>query len=87
MELSRQGYWSGLPFPSPADLLNPGIEPTSPVLQADSFRPLGRPHLKRYLPPTIRLIHLPLPPPPCLHLLQLPSLVVGSGKVHVSPPS
>ena len=36
----RQEYWSGLPFPSPGDLPNPGIEPTSPVslaLQADSF--------------------------------------------------
>ena len=27
MELSRQGYWSGLPFPSPGDLPDPGIEP------------------------------------------------------------
>ena len=37
MEFSRQEYWSGLPFPSPGDLLNPGIEPGSPVLQADSL--------------------------------------------------
>ena len=29
-EFSRQGYWSGLPFPSPGDLPDPGIEPTSP---------------------------------------------------------
>ena len=29
MEFSRQEYWSGLPFPSPGNLLNPGIEPTS----------------------------------------------------------
>ena len=34
---SRQEYWSGLPFPSPEDLPNPGIEPGSPVLQADSL--------------------------------------------------
>ena len=34
MEFSRQEYWSGLPFPSPGDLPNPGIEPRSPVLQA-----------------------------------------------------
>ena len=34
---SRQEYWSGLPFPSPGDLPNPGIEPGSPVLQADSL--------------------------------------------------
>ena len=33
---SRQEYWSGLPFPSPEDLLDPGIEPGSPALQADS---------------------------------------------------
>ena len=29
MEFSRQEYWSGLPFPSPGDLLDPGIEPAS----------------------------------------------------------
>jgi len=29
MEFSRQEYWSGLPFPSPGDLPNPGIEPLS----------------------------------------------------------
>ena len=34
---SRQEYWSGLPFPSPGDLPNPGIEPRSPALQADSL--------------------------------------------------
>ena len=37
MEFSRQEYWSGLPFPSPGDLSNPGIEPRSPALQADSL--------------------------------------------------
>ena len=37
MEFSRQEYWSGLPFPSPEDLPDPGIEPGSPVLQADSL--------------------------------------------------
>ena len=36
MGFSRQEYWSGLPFPSPGDLPNPGIEPTSPAWQADS---------------------------------------------------
>ena len=34
---SRQEYWSGLPFPSPGDLPNPGIKPGSPALQADSL--------------------------------------------------
>ena len=37
MEFSRQEYWSGLPFPSPGDLPNPGIEPGSPTLQADTL--------------------------------------------------
>ena len=34
---SRQEHWSGSPFPSPGDLPNPGIEPRSPALQADSL--------------------------------------------------
>ena len=34
---SRQAYWSGLPFPSPGDLPNPGVEPRSPALQSDSL--------------------------------------------------
>ena len=37
MEFSRQEYWSGLPFLSPGDLPNPGIEPRSPALQADAL--------------------------------------------------
>ena len=37
MEFSRQEYWSGLPFPSPGDLPDPGIEPRSPTLQADAL--------------------------------------------------
>ena len=37
MEFSRQEYWSGLPFPSPGDLLDPGTEPKSPALLADSL--------------------------------------------------
>ena len=37
MEFSRPEYWSGLPFPSPGDLPNPGIKPRSPALQADSL--------------------------------------------------
>ena len=37
MGFSRQEYWSGLPFPSPGDLLNPGIEPGSPTLQTDAL--------------------------------------------------
>ena len=37
MEFSRQEYWSGLPFPSPVDLPDPGIEPRSPAFQADAL--------------------------------------------------
>ena len=37
MRFSRQEYWSGLPFPSPGDLPDPGIKPGYPALQADSF--------------------------------------------------
>ena len=37
MGFSRQEYWSGLPFPSPGDLPDPGIEPWSPEFQADAL--------------------------------------------------
>ena len=37
MEFSRSEYWSGLPFPSPGNFLNPGIEARSPALQTDSL--------------------------------------------------
>ena len=37
MEFSRQEYWSGLPFPFPGDLPDPGIKPGSPALQADTL--------------------------------------------------
>ena len=39
MGFSRKEYWSGLPFPSPGDLHDPGIEPRSPVLQAECLPP------------------------------------------------
>ena len=47
MEFSRQEYWSGLPFPSPGYLPDPGIEPGSPTVQADalSSEPPGKPFL------------------------------------------
>ena len=49
MEFSRQEYWSGLPFPSPGDLSDPGIEPKSPALQADTLpsEPPGKSDLPR----------------------------------------
>ena len=45
MELSRPEYWSALPCPPPGDLPNPGIEPRSPILLADSLpsEPPGKP--------------------------------------------
>ena len=43
VEFSGQEYWSGLPFPSPGDLPDPGTKPGSPVLQADSY------HLSHHL--------------------------------------
>ena len=48
MEFSRQEYWSGLPFPFSGDLPDPGIEPRSPALQADSLlsEPLGKPVIR-----------------------------------------
>ena len=58
MEFSRQEHWSGLPFPSPRDLPDPGIEPESPALGADALpsEPPRKPRLrnvdrkkKRYL--------------------------------------
>jgi len=46
MGFSRQEYWSGLPFPPPGDLPNPGIKTESPALQADALllRHQGNPY-------------------------------------------
>ena len=75
----RQEYWSGLPCPLPQALPNPGIQPRSPSLQADSFltKPLGKPkstgvgslsHLQGNLPdPAIE------PGPPALQADSLPA--------------
>ena len=48
MGFPRQEYWSGLPFPSPGDLPDPGIKPGSPAMQADSLpsEPPGKPKQK-----------------------------------------
>ena len=45
LEFSSQEYWSGLSFPTPGDLPNPGVEPGSPALKADSLpsEPPGKP--------------------------------------------
>ena len=46
MGFSRQKYWSGLPFPSPGDLPDPGIKPRSPAFPADALtsEPSGKPN-------------------------------------------
>ena len=56
MEFSRQEYWSGLLFPSPGDLPDPGIEPASPVLAGGFFttEPPGK------APSDLLLFHKPL---------------------------
>ena len=52
MGFSRQEYWSGLPFPTPGDLSDPGIEPRSPELQADTLpaEPPGKLGIHLYKP-------------------------------------
>ena len=51
MGFPRQEYWHWLPFPSLGDLLDLGIKPRSPALQADSLlaEPPGKPHLHLYV--------------------------------------
>ena len=51
MGFSRQDYWSGLPFPSPGDIPNPGIKPESPSLQTGALpsEPPGKPLLMEVL--------------------------------------
>ena len=58
MGFSRQEHWSGLPFPSPGDLPDPGIEPASPELQADSLpsEPPGKPILLSKLGKMVALL-------------------------------
>ena len=56
MGFSRQGYWSGLPFPPPGDLPSPGIKPGSPALQGDALpsEPPRKPiSLMSVLPPKL----------------------------------
>ena len=56
MGFSRQGYWSGVPLPSPGDLPDSGTDPWSPTLQADTLpsEPPGKP-IRHF----ILLLHLP----------------------------
>ena len=66
-EFSRQEYWSGLPFPSPGDLPDPGTEPRPPALQADSLlsEPPGKPYApiqSNYTPVKINFKRYATPP-------------------------
>ena len=57
----RQEYWNGLPFPSPGDLPDPGIEPGSPALQADSLPSATREYIHLwylFLKPNISLLKI-----------------------------
>ena len=78
----RQEYWHGLPFPSPEDLPNPGIEPGSPALQADSSpTELQGNMLSRFLIASVlRRKHL------LMSWLQLPSAVILESKEIKSVP-
>ena len=71
MGFSRQEYWSGLPFPSPGDLPDPGIEPQFPTLQADLYCPShqGSPvFVRKYSNVTLLLV--PVQPSKQHHLLK-----------------
>ena len=68
MGFPRQEYWGGLPFPSPGDLPDTGINPRSPALQADALtsEPPGKPHIhwmscQKILPIIILLYYCYLP--------------------------
>ena len=60
MEFSRQEYWSGLPVPTPRDLLDPGIKPTSPALVGRFFTtvPPGKPIVLSHSVPKLYVLHL-----------------------------
>ena len=68
MGFPRQEYWSGLPFPSPGDLPDPGIEPTSPAMPGKFFttEPPGKPGGYRFRLRTQGLCHCPPPAPDLL---------------------
>ena len=82
MGFSRQEYWSGLPFPSPEDLPDPGIKPQPPALQTDTLlsEPPGKP-INRSNNTT--LSHLSEKPSPGLGTC-LPGASTGKGQISVT---
>ena len=83
MGFSRQECWSGLPFPSPGDLPNPGIEPKSPILQQTLYR-LSHQGMLGYIKIIYPLLELNLQicplsvPPPTFWVLTLYSAHLSS---------
>ena len=62
MGFPKQEYWSGLPFPPPGELPNPGIKPSSPALQEESLTlsHLGSPVVVSFdILPTMASLHFP----------------------------
>ena len=80
MEFSRQEYWGGWPFLSPGDLPNPGIEPRSPALQADSLPSEPGKPISLNLTYTHKFLPLPFPyvAPPPTWPLPIPLVVLFS---------
>ena len=78
MGFSRQEYWSGLPFPFPVDLPNPGIEPGPPALQADSL-PFELPRSPIMLQRFLQNLSIPVRRS---HLLHIPLMCLRPDPVH-----
>ena len=79
-EFSRQEYWSGLPFPSPGDLSDTGIEPGSPALQVDALpsEPPGKPPgLESLFKIILHLCELPIVKGVCAQNLDWARQVAG----------
>ena len=82
MGFSRQEYWSGLPFPSPRDLLDPKIKPTSPAWHVDSL-PLS--HLEIYF--VVVFVFSTIPVVGCGILVPSAGIEPGSLAVRVQSPN
>ena len=81
IRFSRQEYWSGLPFPSPGDLPDPGIKPRSPALQADSLpsEPPGKLWIEQRITFKLHRHHLPSS---CHFCCKQPAFQAWPGDLH-----
>ena len=86
MGFSRQEHWNGLPFPSPGDLPQPGIEPGSPALQADSLPTELLGPLKAWIPLTFSVLKLVPTEPPATSPSQLHAFLQVSATAAGVPP-